>query len=240
MIVLFSDYGHAGPYIGQVEAVLHQGAPGVHVVNLFADAPRQNPKAGAYLLPVCADRFPVESVFFTVIDPGVGTGVDRPVVLRADGRWFVGPDNGLFDILVRHSAEVSIWEIDWEPEGCSNTFHGRDLYAPVCAMLASGAPPPGRSLSWEDRHGWPDDLAEIIYLDHFGNAMTGVRAATLKTDPEITVAGRTLPSATTFSQMPEGEPFWYVNSLGLVEIAVNRGSAAVTLNLKIGDPVAMT
>jgi S-adenosylmethionine hydrolase len=235
VIVLFSDYGTAGPYIGQVEVVLHQGAPGVHVVNLFADVPRQNPKAGAYLLPACAERSPLESVFFTVVDPGVGAGVDRPVAMRAGGRWFVGPDNGLFDILARRSAEVSVWEIDWEPEGCSNTFHGRDLYAPVCAMLASGAPPPGRSVLWSDRHGWPDDLPEIIYMDHFGNAMTGLRAETLKTDPEITAAGRKLPSAATFSHMREGEPFWYVNSLGLVEIAVNRGSAADVLQLKVGD-----
>lgn len=240
MIVLFSDYGNAGPYIGQVQAVLHVQAPSAQVVNLFADVPRQNPRAGAYLLAACALQLPPETVIFAVVDPGVGTGVDRPVAVRADARWFVGPENGLFDIIVRRSAGgATCREITWRPQNCSNTFHGRDLYAPVCAMLANGEMPQGSDLVWRDRHGWPDDLAEIIYLDHFGNAMTGVRAGALPENPGITVAGRRLPHADTFNRMPVGDPFWYVNSLGLVEIAVNQGSVADVLDLKIGDPVAM-
>jgi S-adenosylmethionine hydrolase len=90
------------------------------------------------------------------------------------------------------------------------------------------------------RPDWPDDLAEIVYLDHFGNAMTGLRAAHLPPNAVLIAGRRRLARAETFSSVPEGTAFWYENANGLAELAVNMGSAAEMLRLNLGDPVAVT
>ena len=237
MIVSFTDFGFHGPYTGQMKAVLHQMAPGVPVIDLFADAPVNNPKASAYLLAAYAAWFPPQTIFLCVVDPEVG-GARPPVIVEADGRWYVGPGNGLFELVQRRASETRSWTIDWRPERLSASFHGRDLFAPVAAMLACGEPPPGRPRRDEAdrRTDWPEDLGAIIYVDHFGNAMTGLRAAMLPEGARLAAAGRVLESATTFSDRPPGAAFWYENSNGLAEIAVNRGRAD-ELGLAIGSPV---
>jgi S-adenosylmethionine hydrolase len=238
MIVLFTDFGLSGPYLGQVKAVLHERAPGVAVVDLFADAPVGNPKAAAYLLAAYAAWFPAGTVFLCVVDPGVGG--DRPaVIVEADGRWYVGPGNGLFELVCRRARQARSWDITWQPARLSASFHGRDLFAPVAAMLALAEPPPGRprDAGTDRRPDWPDELAEIVYVDHFGNAMTGMRAASLPPAARLAAAGQVLPRATTFSDRPVGAAFWYENSNGLAEIAVNSGRADQTLGLAIGSPV---
>ena len=238
MIVLFTDFGLHGPYTGQMKAVLHRMAADVPVVDLFADAPVGNPKASAYLLAAYAAWFPAQTVFLCVVDPGVGG--ERPaLIVEADGRWYVGPGNGLFELVVRRAATTRRWDIAFKPERLSASFHGRDLFAPVAAMLARGDEPPGqpRSDDADRRADWPDDLAEIVYVDHFGNAMTGLRAAVVTPDAKLATAGRVLARATTFGDRPAGTAFWYENSNGLVEIAVNQGRADAALGLAIGSAV---
>jgi S-adenosylmethionine hydrolase len=106
-------------------------------------------------------------------------------------------------------------------------------------MLARGEPPPGqpREDDAERRADWPDDLCDIVYVDHFGNAMTGLRAGMLPLNARLAVAGRILERERTFSDRPPGAAFWYENSNGLAEIAVNQGRADCDLGLKIGIPV---
>jgi len=237
MIVLFTDFGLQGPYTGQMKAVLHQMAPGVPIIDLFADAPAGNPKASAYLLAAYAQWFAAGTTFLCVVDPGVG-GTRAPAMLDADGRWYVGPDNGLFELIARRATTAHSFDIDWRPPLLSASFHGRDLFAPVAAMLARGDPPPGHARKHAGlRSDWPDDLPEIVYIDHFGNAMTGLRAAMLPPDARLAAAGRVLERARTFSDRPSGAAFWYENSNGLAEIAVNRGRADRDLDLAIGSPV---
>ena len=237
MIALFTDFGLDGPYTGQVKAVLADMAPGIPVVDLFADAPAGDPKASAYLLATYATWFPKRTVFLCVVDPGVG-GPRPALFLEADGRWYVGPGNGLFELVQRRARETRCFEIDWRPERLSASFHGRDLFAPFAAMLARGETPPGRSCEDPSRRAdWPDELSEIAYIDHYGNAMTGLRAAALPADARLSVAGRVLERATTFSDRPRGAAFWYENSNGLAEIAVNQGRADRDLGLSIGAPV---
>lgn len=163
MIVLFTDFGLQGPYTGQMKAVLHRIAPGISIIDLFADAPAGNPKASAYLLAAYAQWFAAGTTFLCVVDPGVG-GARPPVILEADGRWYVGPGNGLFELIERRAAKARCWDIDLEPRRLSASFHGRDLFAPVAAMLARGEPPPGRPRKddADRRRDWPDDLAEIV------------------------------------------------------------------------------
>ena len=238
MIVLVTDFGLHGPYTGQMKAVLHQMAPSVPVIDLFADAPVGNPRASAYLLAAYAAWFPANTVFLCVIDPGVG-GARPAIIVEADGQRHVGPGNGLFELVQRRAMVTRSWDIDWKPERLSVSFHGRDLFAPVAAKLACGEPPPGRprKAGADRRTDWPDDLCEIVYVDHFGNAMTGLRAAMLPPNARLAVAGQVLERARTFSDRPSGAAFWYENANGLAEIAVNRGRANSGLDLSVGSPV---
>jgi S-adenosyl-L-methionine hydrolase (adenosine-forming) len=240
MIVLFTDFGVQGPYTGQMKAVLHQMAPGFPIIDLFADAPAGNPKASAYLLAAYAQWFAAGTTFLCVVDPGVG-GTRPPLMLDADGRWYVGPGNGLFELVERRARAARSFDIDWRPQQLSASFHGRDLFAPVAAMLARGEPPPGQPREHADRRSdWPDDLAEVVYIDHFGNAMSGLRASKLPPDARLIAAGRVLERARTFSDRPSGAAFWYENSNGLAEIAVNRGRADRDLGLAIGSLVEIS
>jgi S-adenosyl-L-methionine hydrolase (adenosine-forming) len=240
MIVLFTDFGLAGPYTGQVKAVFCREAPEVAVVDLFADAPNRNPKAAAYLLAAYAAWFPAGTVFLAVVDPGVGG--ERPgLALEADGRWFVGPGNGLLEIVHRRAAQSRLFEITWRPPSLSASFHGRDLFAPFDAGLARGRPPEAepRPAGFGRQADWPDDLDEIVYIDHYGNAMTGLRADRLRDDALLAAAGRRIPFSPVFSAVAPEDAFWYRNSNGLAEIAVNMGRADEALGLSIGMRVAL-
>ena len=240
MIVLFTDFGLAGPYTGQVAAVLHQTAPDVPVISLFADLPAGQPKPAAYLLAAYAVWFPPPTVLLCIVDPGVG-GARRALVVEADGRRYVGPDNGLFELVLRRAARAQCREITWAPPDLSASFHGRDLFAPVAAWLAcsEGVAVPTRDTAPLRYPDWPDDLAEIVYIDHYGNAMSGLRGETIASDARLLARGRMIERARTFAAAPQGAAFWYVNSNGLVEVAVNGGRADRTLDLAVGNAVAV-
>ena len=135
MIVLFTDFGTSDPYLGQVKAVLQRDAPGTPVVDALNDAPDFAVEPAAHLLAALAPRYPRGSVFLAVIDPGVGGSRDA-IVLEADGRRFVGPDNGLLSVLWQRAKRGRCRRILWRPGALSSTLHGRDLFAPVAAALA--------------------------------------------------------------------------------------------------------
>jgi len=238
MIVLFTDFGLAGPYTGQVNAVLQQAAPGVPVIQLFADAPAGQPKLAAYLLAAYSAWFPEGTVLLCVVDPGVGSG-RRGLIAEAAGRLYVGPDNGLFELVLRRAASPRCWKISWRPPALSASFHGRDLFAPVAGRLAQGEPPSALASRAAPRGhpDWPDDLAEIVYIDHFGNALTGLRGGSLPQSAHLAAGGHRIAHAQTFSSVPRGGAFWYVNSNGLVEIAVNGGRADRALGLAIASEI---
>lgn len=240
-IFLFTDFGTADIYVGQVKAVLLREAPGIPVIDLLHEAPVQNARASAHLLAALSARVPPVSVVLAVVDPGVGSGRDA-VVVRAGDTWFVGPDNGLLSVVAARAprrAEVS--RIGWRPQGLSASFHGRDLFAPVAGWLACGEPDAARlepKASLDVNFGG-GDLHEIIYLDHYGNAMTGIRADAAHRDARLRVGGCLVSPARVFSDVAEGKLFWYPNSLGLIEIAANRASAAAKLRLDVGERVAL-
>ncbi|MBL28660.1 MAG: hypothetical protein CMM50_14025 [Rhodospirillaceae bacterium] len=242
MIVLFTDFGYAGPYVGQMKAVIAREAPGVPVIDLFADAPAFDPMASAYLLAAYWREFPAGTVFLCVVDPGVG-GARRPVVLNASERWFVGPDNGLMAIVARRcGVAAATWRrIDWRPAKLSASFHGRDLFAPVAGRLGKGIPPSSSAIDPATVVGadWPDDFLRVVYVDHYGNAMTGCRASALPSGAVLLAAGQRLSRARTFGDVPPGTAFWYENANGLAEIAVNQGRADAVLGLDIGSEVVL-
>jgi S-adenosylmethionine hydrolase len=218
-----------------VKAVLAARAPGIPVVDATHSVPDFGIEPAAHLLAALAAYYPRGCVFLAVVDPGVG-GKRDAIVVEAEGRQFVGPDNGLLSVVWQRARRRKCFRIAWRPRRLSSSFHGRDLFAPVAAALAAKRP-----------RGWlkaqdaprvlldPSDLARVIYIDHFGNCMTGMRAESLGSNAWLRVGRRVLPHARTFEEA--GGPFWYENSIGLAEIAVPQGSAARTLRLRTGQRV---
>jgi S-adenosylmethionine hydrolase len=144
----------------------------------------------------------------------------------------------------RRAAAADLRRIAWRPERLSSSFHGRDLFAPVAAQIAaSGAAPAGwlEAMDPDSVAGaaWPDDLAEVVHIDHFGNLMSGLRAAGVAPDATLRVAGQAVRPARIFGDAPAGAPFWYGNSCGLVEIAAPGASAAEMLGVRRGAAIAI-
>jgi S-adenosyl-L-methionine hydrolase (adenosine-forming) len=241
MIVLFTDFGSDDIYVAQVKTVLaQQTAPGTPIHDLLHRVPNFDPRAGAHLLAALQGWFPAGSVFLAVVDPGVG-GARDPVVLEADGKAYVGPDNGLLSVVAARAHKVRAWRIVWRPAVQSASFHARDVFAPVVAGIAAGNLPKDR-LEEVPALGvqlGADELLEVIYIDHYGNALTGLRAANLPRSAKIEVGGHQLAYARVFAHVPAGSAFWYENSVGLVEIAVCDGSAAEMMGLRVGDAIRL-
>lgn len=240
MIFLYTDFGLEGPYVGQMRAAIARHAPQLPVIDLCHDLAPFDSKSAAYLLAALVPWLPPAVLVVGVVDPGVGSA-RRAVVLQVDGRCFVGPDNGLFSQVARQSQTAHWQELLWRPPDLSASFHGRDLFAPAAAQLAQGMTLMTCELAQAPAGtDWPEDLAQIIYVDRYGNAMTGIRACRLKPDQRLTAGGRLLSHAHTFSAVPTGAAFWYENANGLVEIAVNQGRADEMLALACGSAVTIT
>jgi len=238
VIVLFTDFGATDPYVGQMHAAIRRqsSAP---VIDLLHNVPNFNSRTGAYLLDALQREFDTGTVFVCVVDPGVG-GDRAPVILEADGKSYVGPDNGLLNIVHRRAASAQAFRIDWRPRRLATSFHGRDLFAPVAAALAAGGFRECSPFALMETGNWADELAEIIYIDHYGNAMTGIRADAVPRGAKVRIGEQTLERADTFASARRGQPFWYRNSIDLVEIAVREDSAAAMFDLCTGQPVAVT
>ncbi len=241
MILLFTDFGSEGPYLSQMIASIRGEGYTGEVLSMFADAPVFNPQFSAMLLSHYFEDFPKGSTFLTVVDPGVGSA-RKAIAVNSCGCWFVGPDNGLFDYILRKDSNARVYEINWRPEQLSSSFHGRDLFAPVAAKLGiSDEPLPGlmEAISLENivRPNWPESTNQIIYIDHYGNCMTGLVANSKMTALEV--AGTYLPIMKTFSDRPVGSPLAYLNANGLIEIAVNQARADAYFNLSVGSEVTV-
>jgi len=218
--------------------VLAARAPRVPVIDALHDARDFGIAPASHLLAALAPAYPRRAVFLAVVDPGVGGRRDA-IVVQADGRSFVGPDNGLLSVLWQRARRRACFRIAWRPRALSASFHGRDLFAPVAAELARRRMPRGWLVARKAPAVLLDarDLPCIIHVDHYGNALSGVRASRLSKKRKLRVRGRLLPYARTFEEAKG--PFWYENSMGLVEIAAPRRSAAKLLGLRVGSRVAI-
>jgi S-adenosylmethionine hydrolase len=236
MIAIFTDFGVSGPYLGQMRAAVHTCAPGVDVVDLFPDLPVYNVRASAFLLPAYVQFLPAGTVCLCVVDPGVGTD-RKALALQVDDRWFVGPDNGLFSMLIRRARKVEAYEIHWRPEHLSDSFHGRDLFAPIAAKLEKCDVTGLEQIETSEltMPHWPDDLPEVVYTDHYGNLVTGLRAGAISKTDVLEIQGQRCCYCRTFAEAGAGLLFWYENSNGLVEIALNQGDAAAASGMRIGS-----
>ncbi len=239
LVALFTDFGIGSHYIAQVQARLLQLRVTQPVIQLCSDAPQFNPQASAYLLASFLPCMPEGTLFVAVVDPGVGSD-RRSILVTTERFWFVGPDNGLSSQIVARSNAVQVQTLDLPGlPGRSKTFDGRDYFAPAAAAVCNGMEVKGQPVALDSIVGsdWPAQLPEIIYLDSYGNGVTGLTVAATSEKRQLIVNDTTVLYAETFSAVAAGHPFWYLNANGLVEVAVNRGSAADLLQLTIGMPV---
>lgn len=236
-IILFTDFGVAGPYVGALKLAIAAIAPTVPVIDLMHDAPLCDPRRAGVVLAALLPSIPPGAVGVAVVDPGVGTA-RLPVLLSGGGRRFVGPQNGLLDPLAARLPDARWARIDWHPATLSASFHGRDLFAPVAARLAVGLDVPTRPLPAPSVPA-PEIMPEIVYVDVYGNLWTGWPAASVPAGAVFVLNGQRFTRARTFADRDPGTGFWYENSAGLVEIAVREGSAARHYGAGPGTPVEM-
>lgn len=246
ILTFLTDFGGVDAYVAAMKGVALGRDPGLTLVDISHEVPPQDVARGAYLLAEAVPWFPAGTAHVAVVDPGVGTA-RRAIVAVLDEQVVVAPDNGLISRLYLAASERVVYEIVRADLGLphrSMTFHGRDLFAPVGAMLASGAllpadcgPPIEPVLARERapvREG--DRLrGEVITADRFGNLITNIAGSALGPAPAVSVAGRPVDAfIRTYGERPRGSLVALVGSGGLLEIAVVEGNAAQALRLGPG------
>jgi len=254
LVTLTSDFGTADGYAGAVKGVILSMTRDVSVVDLSHDIPPGDVAAAAWCLRVAAPEFPRGTVHWAVVDPGVGTS-RRPVVVSRAGHLFVGPDNGIFALVPGETAGA--WAIDPARVAAgrlSATFHGRDVFAPAAARLASGEDPDSLGTAVEPAGlasigvdmGWSEEegviRGRIVHVDRFGNLVTSIPASLLGRARLSggSAGGRpVLAPAASYEAIPAGGAAFIEGSAGLVEISVRDASAAVALGLAVGDEVSL-
>lgn len=251
IITLTTDYGLRDPFVGILTGRILARYPDARVVSLTHAVTPFMPDEAGFWLARAWHEFPAGTVHVGVVDPGVGTQRDL-LAVGAAGHLFLAPDNGLLD-RVRHGVRIDhchrldpdrLAEMDIRPR--SHTFHGRDLLAPVAAELASGRVQPERlgppTLLTALQHPPVDAVRGVVVaIDHFGNLITDIeepriRAARAR---EVRVGPLELPLCRTYGDVPAGAPLALVNSFGLLEVAVNSGSAAQLLGESRGSAVEL-
>ncbi len=244
MIAIITDFGRDSFYVGQMRGVIKKISPASEIVDVSSSVPPFDIAAGQFVLFTSFRHFPEGTVFLVVVDPGVGSD-RRAVALYSDGYYFVGPDNGILGFL----REVRAVELEI-PRDASNTFHGRDVFAQAAARLDMGVPlwKLGNGLSEITRYDFrdltfPDDgriCGRVVYIDDFGNVISSIDSGfymggTLELERGIRVE----TFARTFSDVERGEPLFYVDSLGFLEVAVREGSAEEVFGLARGMKVCI-
>jgi len=253
IVTLTTDFGARDGYVAQMKGVILTINPQAPIVDVTHDIRPFSILEGALVLKGVSRYFPAGTIHVGVIDPGVGSA-RRSMVLRSGRQFFVGPDNGLFSLILRTSDSWQAREIATDElilDSPHPTFHGRDIFAPLAAHLSLGTeltavgplienpvmlPIPGAIRTDDGLQG------RVIHIDRFGNLTTNIEGSALKRpvamvlirDIEIRRIGR------FFADAAEGEPLALINSFGYLEIAVNRGNASSELGVGIGAEMRLT
>ena len=255
LITLTTDFGTKEGYPAAMKGVIYTLLPDARIVDITHDIQPQNLYEAAFVLEINAFFFPPETVHIVVVDPGVGTA-RRAAAGRVGDQFFVGPDNGVLTRVLLHAERENLpYEFVqaenpayWRSQ-VSSTFHGRDIFAPLGAHLARGIAldalgPPLRDLvrlpMQMPQRGDNCVTGEVIHIDHFGNAITNLRAADLAGlgDIRVSAAGKTIRGlSATFSGQPAGTLLALWDSSGYLMISEYGGLQQI--KLKVGDEVSV-
>jgi len=255
IVTLTTDFGTADWFVGTMKGVILGIAPRATIVDITHELPGRDIRAGAFALVASYGLFPRKTAHVAVVDPGVGSR-RAAIAVQTTNYFFVGPDNGVLSLAlskekIKHIHRLTNEKLFLQP--VSRTFHGRDIFAPVAAHLSRGVPIHkfGPALKDFVRLDWPQPRTtptgiqgEIVYIDRFGNTITNINSPSLverkQTRIEVFVKRKRLCQVKEFYQVvPVGMPVGVVGSSGFLEIAVNGGSAARKLGLRIGDTVTV-
>lgn len=253
---LLTDFGVSDPYVGVMKAVALTIAPDARLVDITHDIAPQDIEAGAWTLAAAWRYFPAGSALLAVVDPGVGSA-RRAIAFAADGRYFIGPDNGLFTrIFVQATVAgcVSLTNPAYHLPNASVTFHGRDIFAPCAAHLLAGvelgalgdemdpATLVRLAVPLELRREGEALVGRVAHVDHFGNLISDIPLASAESlmapGVRVEIGGQTIAHmATHFAAGPTGVPVALRDSSGALAVAVRNGSAAAALGLSRGASV---
>ncbi|MBN2256786.1 MAG: SAM-dependent chlorinase/fluorinase [Anaerolineaceae bacterium] len=257
IITLLTDFGSKNGFSGVLKGVIWKIAPGVQIADLTHEITPQNVLEGSIALWRAAPYFPPGTIHMAVVDPGVGT-LRRPIAAHIADHFFVGPDNGLFTPLLEQAYRLGqpaiLIHLDkpqyWLPV-VSNTFHGRDIFSPVAAHLASGidlellGTPIFDPVKLElprpikVQKGW---CGQVLLIDHFGNIATNLSGDLIQGEKDlvVTIAGRGIHRLTnTYGEKQAGDLIALIDSENFIEVATVNGNAARTLGVVVGDPVEL-
>jgi len=256
VITLTSDFGLQDPFVGVMKGVILARHPEARIVDLTHDILAHWPAEAGFWLLRSFEYFPQGSIHLAVVDPGVGTARDV-LLVESKGHYFLAPDNGLLAPIVERDRSAGCRRVQLEKLAAlgfarpSSTFHGRDIFAPLAALLASGQikvvdiSEPVTSIvpAWVDE---PEVAAEVINgvvitIDHFGNLLTNIDERLLEgwVEPRVHAGKTTLSLRRTYGEARPGEPLALINSFGVLEIAVAEGRAADRLGLSRGAPIVV-
>lgn len=248
-IVLLTDFGQQDGFVGVMKGVIAGLAPQAPVIDLTHDLPPQDLDAARFVLWNSFRHFPPESLFVCVVDPGVGSKRDI-WALQTEQHVFLAPDNGLLDYVMAEVPVRQLFRVD-NPvlfkQPLSTTFHGRDIFAPVAARLASGFPltQVGPLIDYRlpespflPANEIPSCKGRVLHIDHFGNLITNLRIADAK-QGSVRVGNRTLVLFRAYADVNSGEALALKGSHGLLEISIRDGHAARAFGAAIGTPVIL-
>jgi S-adenosylmethionine hydrolase len=267
VITITTDFGTEDAYVPAMKGTMLSICPQARLVDVTHDISPQDVMEAAFVLRSARPYFPDGAVHLVVVDPGVGTD-RRAVALRAEGQWFVGPDNGVFPLVLDQESPDAMVELDdptfWRSASPSTTFHGRDIFAPAAAHLADGRSIEeiGTSIDTLEPLRWarPSTAPQtvqgwVVHVDHFGNCITNIRRSTLADAAELDAseppldafpplkcyAGSTVLRELhpTYGAVPEEDPLLLFGSTGHLEIAANSGNAAELLDIRKGDSIKL-
>lgn len=254
-LTLTTDFGLKDGNVGVMKGVIWGIAPHCRIADISHNISPQDVREAALILFRSAPYFPRDTVHVVVVDPGVGTN-RRPIAARLGSQNYIAPDNGvltpLLELAENKGEVVEIVHLNnpkfWRPD-VSHVFHGRDIFAPTGAHLAAGVPMIAMGTFIDDpiriklprpkahKHGFQ---GEIIHIDHFGNVSTNIRIEDMGwvEHIQIDIGGHKVPGLFhTFGELPPGEIMALYGSTGSLIISQVNGSAAASLNVKVGDPI---
>jgi S-adenosyl-L-methionine hydrolase (adenosine-forming) len=249
LITLITDFGTQDWFVGTTKGVILGINPRAAIVDITHEIPPGSIRAGAFALMASCRYFPKDTVHVVVVDPGVGSA-RKAIAVQTANYLFVGPDNGVLSFALARENIKTIHRLENETyflQRVSQTFHGRDIFAPVAAHLSRGVPIHkfGRRQKEFARLEWPVPRTtrtgiegEVVYFDRFGNAITNIETATLvgRVDHEVRAGDSRICGVKSFyHSVGTGEAAAVPGSSGFLEIAINGGSAEKTLHLKIGS-----
>jgi S-adenosylmethionine hydrolase len=252
LVALLTDFGLADPYVGAMKGAILSVCPAATLVDVGHEIPAHDVLAGALSLEAAVPFFPAGTIVVGVVDPGVGSS-RRGLAIASDGRVFVGPDNGLFTLVMGAAPSVRVLEnASLFRRPVSPVFHGRDVFGPVAGHLASGRAleevgpaigDPVRLALPKPRRAGDAFEGEVLHVDRFGNLTTNLTAAEVSAiGPKActVVGGRVLPLVRAYSDVPPGAGLALLGSGDRLEVACNQGRANALLGAGRGALVRLT